>query len=71
MNKQQLHDITYSQDTLIPGIYIWFDGLVLKVGGTNAPSYYYFIPCSSRGLTIVVSPSIVFTTDNQPYRYEP
>lgn len=69
MNKQ-LHDITYSQDALVPGIYIWFDGVALRLGGTNAPPSYHFIPCSNRGLTIVVSPSLVFSTDNQPYRYE-
>lgn len=65
MNKQNLYNITYSQYVLSPGLYIWFNKYTFQIGGTYAPIGYYFFPCSYCGITIILSDSVVLTTDKK------
>ena len=54
--------IAYSMDTLIPGLYLWFYSLHLRIGGSQPEPSYPGTIHSAIGIAIVLPGYRIFTT---------
>ena len=54
--------IAYSMDTLIPGLYLWFYSLHLRIGGSQPEPSYPGTIHSAIGIAIVLPRYRIFTT---------
>ena len=64
---EQRRAIAYSMDTLIPGLYIWFHSLHLRIGGSQAETTYPGTIHSAIGIAIVLPGYRTFTTYQDSY----
>ena len=64
---EQRRAIAYSMDTLIPGLYIWFHSLHLRIGGSQAETTYPGTIHSAIGIAIVLPGYHIFTTYQDSY----
>ena len=54
-------------DTLIPGLYIWFYGVNLRIGGSQAEASYPGTVHNAIGIAIVLPGYHIFTTYQGTY----
>ena len=59
---EQRRAIAYSMDTLIPGLYLWFHSLHLRIGGSQPEASYPGTIHSGIGIAIVLPGYRIFTT---------
>ena len=59
---EQRRAIAYSMDTLIPGLYLWFHSLHLRIGGSQPETSYPGTIHSPIGMAIVLPGYCIFTT---------
>jgi hypothetical protein len=59
--------ITYSMDALVPGLYIWFGSLKLRLGGSEAEEGYSGTIHSSAGMALVLPGYRIYTTYQGSY----
>ena len=59
---EQRRAIAYSMDTLIPGLYLWFHSLHLRIGGSQPETSYPGTIHSAIGIAIVLPGYRIFTT---------
>ena len=64
---EQRRAIAYSMDTLIPGLYIWFYNLHLRIGGSQTETTYPGTIHSAIGIAIVLPGYHIFTTYQDSY----
>jgi hypothetical protein len=59
--------ITYSMDALVPGLYIWFGPLKLRLWGSEAEEGYSGTIHSSAGMALVLPGYRIYTTYQGSY----
>jgi hypothetical protein len=62
-----MKSITYSMDALVPGLYIWFGPLKLRLGGSKAEEGYSGTIHSSTGMALVLPGYRIYTTYQGSY----
>ncbi len=68
--SEQMSAITYSMDLLIPGLYVWFPGFNIRIGGSIPDDLPYKYPGkihSSAGIALVLPGCKIFTTYQETY----
>lgn len=63
----QLRAIAYSLDTLIPGLYLWFGSLRIRLGGSPAEESYPGTIHSNFGIALVLPGYRIYSTYNGSY----
>ena len=72
-NSEAMRAIAYSMDMLFPGLYLWCNGLTLKIGGKQPEDKPYRYPgqiSSPWGVALVLPGYQIFTTYTQSYDAE-
>lgn len=64
---KQLKAITYSMDALIPGFYLWFGSLRIRIGGSEAENTYTGTIHSFAGMALVFPGYRIFSTYQGSY----
>lgn len=59
--------IAYSMDTLIPGLYIWFGSLKIRIGGSKPEVGYPGTIHSSAGIALVLPGYRIWSTYQGDY----
>lgn len=68
--NEQMRAITYSMDLLIPGLYVWFPGFNIRIGGSIPDDLPYKYPGkihSSAGIALVLPGYKILTTYQGTY----
>jgi hypothetical protein len=68
--EKQMRSIAYSMDLLFPGLYIWFFGLTIQIGGQTPDDEPYRYPGtinSPAGIALVLPGYKIFTTYQGSY----
>ncbi|MCG6134174.1 MAG: hypothetical protein MET45_05855 [Nostoc sp. LLA-1] len=63
--QEKMRAIAYSMDLLIPGLYVWLPGLIIRVGGSVPDDNPYKYPGkihSSTGIAVVLPGYRIWTT---------
>jgi hypothetical protein len=63
----QLSAIAYSMDTLIPGFYLWWGSLKIRIGGSLPEPTYPGTLHSPIGIAIVLPGYRIYTSYQQTY----
>ncbi len=69
-HTQQIRAIAYSMDTLVPGLYVWFEPFTIRLGGCTPDDQPYPYPGtlhSRYGLALVLPGHHIFTTYKGTY----
>ncbi|WP_016879838.1 hypothetical protein ACF3DV_26350 [Chlorogloeopsis fritschii PCC 9212] len=69
-DEEDLRAIAYSMDLLIPGLYIWFPGLKIRLGGNTPDDEPYRYPGTihdAYGIALVLPGYKIFTTYQGTY----
>jgi hypothetical protein len=62
-----LKAIAYSMDALIPGLYIWWGSLKIRIGGSQAEEGYPGTIHSAAGIALVLPGYHIWTTYQGSY----
>lgn len=65
--NQKLRAIAYSMDALVPGLYIWFGPIKIRLGGSQAEENYPGTIHSLAGIALVISKYRIYSTYNGSY----
>jgi hypothetical protein len=69
VDDERLKAIAYSMDVLIPGLYIWFGAIKLRIGGSLPEANYPGTLHSFTGIAVVLPGYRIYTTYHG--RYDP
>ena len=58
----KLRAIAYSMDTLIPGFYLWFSSLKIRIGGSEAEDTYPGTIHGFTGIALVLPNYRIFSS---------
>jgi len=64
---QKMRAIAYSMDALIPGLYIWFGSIKIKIGGSEPEENYPGVINSLAGIAVVLPGYRIYSTYNGSY----
>lgn len=64
---KELRAIAYSMDALIPGFYLWFGSLKIRIGGTEAEDTYPGTVHSFAGMALVLPGYRIFSSYQGSY----
>ena len=64
---ERLRAIAYSTDALIPGFYLWFGSLKLRIGGSDAEDTYSGTIHSFAGMALVLPGYRIYSTYQGSY----
>ena len=59
--------IAYSMDVLIPGLYVWFGSIKIRLGGSEPEENYPGVIHSMTGFAIVLPGYHIYSTYNESY----
>lgn len=65
--SEQLRAIAYSMDALIPGFYLWFGSLRVRIGGSEAEENYSGTIHSFAGMALVLPSYRIYSTYQGSY----
>lgn len=65
--SEQLKAIAYSMDALIPGFYLWFGSLCIRIGGSEAEENYSGTIHSFAGMALVLPSYRIYSTYQGSY----
>jgi hypothetical protein len=64
---EQLRAIAYSMDTLIPGLYLWFGAIKIRIGGSLPEPTYPGTIHSKAGIALVLPNYRIYSTYQGSY----
>lgn len=64
---EQLSAIAYSMDALIPGLYVWFGSIRIRIGGSLPEDNYPGTLHSSIGIALVLPGYRIYSTYQGTY----
>lgn len=65
--NQEMRAIAYSMDALVPGLYIWFGSIVIRLGGSEPEENYPGVINSIAGISIVLPGYRIYSTYTGSY----